>query len=42
VQAETATLEATNDIATEALDKITVKPKKTSLAVKLVALVWTN
>ena len=41
-KAETATLDAANDVATETLETITVKPKKTNLMVKLVALVWTK
>jgi hypothetical protein len=40
--AETATLDAANDVATETLEKITIKPKKTNITVKLVALVWTK
>ena len=39
---ETASLEAANDVATETLEKITIKPKKTNITVKLVALVWTK
>ena len=40
--AETATLDAANDVATETLEKITIKPKKTNMTVKLVGLVWTK
>ena len=40
--AETAALDAANDVATETLDKITIKPKKTNITVKLVGLVWTK
>jgi hypothetical protein len=40
--AETATLDAANDAATEKLVKITVKPTKTNITVKLVGLVWTK
>jgi hypothetical protein len=39
---ETASLEAANDVATETLEKISIKPKKTNITVKLVALVWTK
>jgi hypothetical protein len=38
--AETAALDAANDVATETLEKITIKPKKTNIVVKLVGLVW--
>jgi hypothetical protein len=41
LRAETAALDA-NDAAAETLEKIVVKPKKTNLTVKLVALVWTK
>ena len=40
--AETAALDAANDVATETLDKITIKPKKSNITVKLVGLVWTK
>jgi hypothetical protein len=40
--AETAALDAANDVATETLEKITIKPKKTNITVKLVGLVWTK
>ena len=40
--AETAALDASNDAATETLVKITVKPTKTNITVKLVGLVWTK
>lgn len=39
-KAEAASLDAANDVATETLEKVTVKPKKANLTVKLVALVW--
>ena len=39
---ETAALDAANDVATETLQKITIKPKKTNITVKVVALVWTK
>jgi hypothetical protein len=42
ISAEVAALQASGDAATEALEKISVKPKKTNLTVKLVALVWTK
>jgi hypothetical protein len=38
--AETAALDAANDVATETLEKITIKPKKTNIVIKLVGLVW--
>ena len=38
--ADTAALDAANDVATETLEKITIKPKKTNIVVKLVGLVW--
>jgi hypothetical protein len=40
--AESAALDTANDTATETLDKITIKPKKTNITVKLVGLVWTK
>jgi hypothetical protein len=40
--AETAALDAANDVATETLEKITIKPKKTNIVVKLLGLVWTK
>ena len=40
--AETAALDAANDAATEKLVKVTVKPTKTNITVKLVGLVWTK
>jgi hypothetical protein len=40
--AETAALDAANDAATEKLAKVTVKPTKTNITVKLVGLVWTK
>ena len=41
LSAQSAALEA-GDAATETLDTVVVKPKKTNLEVKLVALVWTK
>ena len=38
---ETATLEAAGDPATETFERIEVKPKRTNVSVKLVALLWT-
>jgi hypothetical protein len=40
LRTETAALESRTDVATEKLERITVKPKKANVAVKLVALVW--
>jgi F0F1-type ATP synthase assembly protein I len=40
--AESAALDAANDTATETLEKISIKPKKTNITVKLVGLVWTK
>ena len=40
LRAETATLEAANDAATERLETLVVKPKKANVTVKLLALVW--
>ena len=40
LRAETATLEAASDAATERLETIVVKPKKANVTVKLLALVW--
>ena len=37
-----AALDASSDATTEPLTTIAVKPKKTNLAIKLVALVWTT
>ena len=42
LSAETAAFEAANDVATETLENLSIKPKKTNLTVKLVALVWTK
>ncbi|HUR34642.1 MAG TPA: hypothetical protein VM032_12655 [Vicinamibacterales bacterium] len=39
---ETATLEAAGDPATETFERVTVKPKRTNVAVKLVGLMWTS
>jgi hypothetical protein len=41
LRTETAALDASNDVATEKLERVVVKPKKTNVTVKLVALVWT-
>jgi hypothetical protein len=41
LRTETAALDAANDVATEKLERVVVKPKKTNVTVKLVALVWT-
>ena len=38
---ETATLDAAGDPATETFERIQVKPKRTNVAVRLVALLWT-
>jgi hypothetical protein len=40
--AETAALDTANDVATETLEKVTIKPKKANITVKLVGLVWTK
>jgi hypothetical protein len=40
LQAETAKLDAANDVATEKLVAASIKPKKTDITVKLVSLVW--
>jgi len=37
---ETAKLEAASDVATEKLQQVSIKPKKTDVTVKLVSLVW--
>lgn len=42
VAAETAAIEAAGDPATETFERISVQPKRTNVAVKLVALVWTR
>ena len=42
LKAETATLEAAGDPATETFERISVKPKRTNVAVKLVGLMWTS
>ena len=42
LRTETATIETAGDAASETLERISVKPKKTNLTVKLVALVWTK
>jgi hypothetical protein len=39
---EVAKLEAAGDPATETFERMTVKPKRTNIAVKLVGLVWTR
>jgi hypothetical protein len=41
LKTETAALDAANDAATEPLDKVAIKPKKTNVTIKIVALVWT-
>jgi hypothetical protein len=41
LKAETATLEAAGDPATETFERIIVKPKRANVAVKLVTLLWT-
>ena len=38
---EMATLEAVSDPATETFERLTVKPKRTNVTVKLVSLLWT-
>ncbi len=38
---ETATLEAAGDPATETFERLTLKPKRTNVTVKLVGLMWT-
>jgi hypothetical protein len=38
--AETAAIEAATDVLKETFEKIAIKPKRTNVAVKLVALVW--
>ncbi len=40
LKTETATLEAAHDPATETFERISVKPKRTNVSVKIVALVW--
>jgi hypothetical protein len=42
LRTETATIEATSDVATEPLERVIVKAKKTNITPKLVALVWTS
>lgn len=39
---ETAALDAANDVLRETFEKISIKPKKTNVAPKLVAIVWTT
>jgi hypothetical protein len=41
LKTEMATIEAAGDPATETFERISVKPKRANVAVKLVALVWT-
>ena len=41
LKAEMAVLDAANDAATEPLERVMVKPKKTNVTVKLVSLLWT-
>ena len=40
LKAETATLEAAGDPATETFERLSVKPKRANVTVKLVALVY--
>ena len=40
VQSEVAGIEATYHPATEPLEKVSLKPKRTGIHVQLVALVW--
>jgi len=42
LKAETAKLEAAGDPATEVFERISVKPKRTNVTVKLVGLMWTS
>lgn len=42
MKAETATLEAANDVLTETFETLTVKPKKSNISLRAVALVWTK
>ncbi|MEQ1870638.1 MAG: DUF87 domain-containing protein [Vicinamibacterales bacterium] len=42
IQVELDAITASSDAATEKLESVTVKPKKTNLTPKLVALVWTK
>jgi hypothetical protein len=42
LRAETAVIDAGTDAATEKLEPVTIKAKKTNVTVKLVALVWTS
>jgi hypothetical protein len=42
LKGETATLETAADPATETFDRISVKPKRANVALKLTALVWVN
>lgn len=41
LRSETAAFDAANDAATEKLERVAIKPKKTNVTVKIVALVWT-
>lgn len=41
LKAEMATLEAAGDPATETFERITIKPRRTNVALKLIALLWT-
>jgi len=41
LKTETTALDAANDAATEKLERVVLKPKKTNVTVKIVALVWT-
>lgn len=42
LRAETASIDAANDVATEPLETLTIKPKKANVTVKVVALVWSR
>jgi DNA-binding ferritin-like protein len=42
LKAEIATIEAAGDPATETFERITIKPKRANVNLKLIALVWTN
>jgi hypothetical protein len=42
LKTETATLESAGDPATETFERVEVKPKRTNIAIKLVALVWSR
>ena len=42
LRTETATLESIGNPATETFERVSIKPKRTNVAVKLVALVWSR